>query len=222
MKKLAYVIEPTFGMDAYAKDFGYDVYTSGKWKWHEVLPDVVFFMGGTDIETRLYNEKPLPQTQRPNLQRDAYEINLYQHLKSIPKIGICRGAQLLCVLNGGSLWQHVNGHEFRGHPIWDVYGKSVISSSVHHQQMILPKEAKLIAWTKNVSNLRAKEGKKEEGPITREPEIAYLPATKDKGEELWVQGHPEFGPNEFTKYFFELVDKLIWKKNDTTFTEMVA
>lgn len=106
-------------------------------------PDVILFMGGTDISPHLYGEKPLSTTQKSNIERDAkevYDYNMGLELGTV-NVGICRGAQLLNVMNGGKLWQHVTDH--RGnHPVTvrgpDKYQHYIQTLSSDHHQLIIP------------------------------------------------------------------------------------
>ena len=56
--------------------------------------------GGVDINPRCYGQKPLPQTQSPDTLRDAKEFAAVAmaFATDMPIVGICRGAQLLCVV----------------------------------------------------------------------------------------------------------------------------
>ena len=71
--------------------------------------------GGVDVNPVLYGEVAAPETEPPNKSRDVMEqILLAQALKTnVPVLAICRGMQLLNVSQGGSLIQHVTGHEHR-------------------------------------------------------------------------------------------------------------
>jgi putative glutamine amidotransferase len=71
--------------------------------------------GGTDVNPALYQEAPHPETQQPDDKRDQLEIRLLnQALESnLPVLGICRGLQLFNVAHGGTLIQHMKGHEKR-------------------------------------------------------------------------------------------------------------
>lgn len=163
--------------------------------------DFIAFTGGADIHPRLYNEEP-HHTVHFNLERDAFEIEMYEKYKDKKKLGICRGGQLLNVLNGGKLWQHVTNHERGVHPMRDWLGRVTITSSVHHQMMIpkLP-DGKVLAWTHERSSRREAMNRSE---ITRQddPEVVWY----EKDQALCFQGHPEFGPSECTRYFFELIN----------------
>src|SRR5918911_181434 len=71
--------------------------------------DALVVSGGPDVEPVRYGERPGPHTQPPNRDRDTSELLLLR--KAIdggkPVLGICRGMQLLNVLRGGTLHQHL-------------------------------------------------------------------------------------------------------------------
>src|SRR3990167_3250317 len=89
----------------------------------ELKPDALVIWGGEDISPKIYGQKPAIRWTSATAKlsiRDKLEIALAnQAVKMrIPIIGICRGAQLMCALSGGSLIQHVSGHgKFSGHLI---------------------------------------------------------------------------------------------------------
>ena len=112
-----YVVGPTFGFNFLADTYGYETYTDSTIR-PTTKPHLIAFMGGTDIQPKLYGENPIAETESPDAYRDAKEIDLYKTYENIPKLGICRGAQLINVLNGGSLYQDVDGHEYGHHPIY--------------------------------------------------------------------------------------------------------
>jgi putative glutamine amidotransferase len=158
-------------------------------------PDIILYAGGQDISPSMYGQKPLATTDKPNYYRDGAEVQAYlysQNLSEKPvwNVGICRGMQLLNVLNGGKLQQHVEGHvdsvngktmhpvEYFGANKKDTYGSVV--NSVHHQVIIPPRNGKdknnpyeLLVQTIGLLN---------------DPEAILFPKTKSVG----VQWHPEW------------------------------
>jgi carbamoylphosphate synthase small subunit len=111
---------------------------------HSISPTVegaelVCFTGGSDVSPYLYGENPHDLTSSCEF-RDKKSLNLYEKAKKadIPMVGICRGAQLLNVLSGGSMYQHVSKHAVGGtHEVLDMLaGKTVQVSSTHHQMMV--------------------------------------------------------------------------------------
>jgi putative glutamine amidotransferase len=65
--------------------------------------------GGTDVDPARYGEAAHPETDRPDCERDAMEAELLQQAlnRDMPVLAICRGMQLINVLHGGSLRQHI-------------------------------------------------------------------------------------------------------------------
>lgn len=101
--------------------------------------DFLVFTGGQDISTSLYHQTPHNSTQAPSVIRDRREIAMFYNNPDKLKVGICRGAQLLNVLSGGSLVQHIHGSaHLRNHSVFDVRNQRVIKevASTHHQMML--------------------------------------------------------------------------------------
>src|SRR5262245_793233 len=73
---------------------------------------VVFFAGGADVSPSFYDERPGSRTRGVDAARDEQERDLFRLARAanLPMIGICRGAQFLCVMAGGRLCQHLDGH----------------------------------------------------------------------------------------------------------------
>jgi GMP synthase-like glutamine amidotransferase len=202
--KSVYVVGPTFGIEPIFHRYGYKTFNDATIRSNEEKVDIVCFMGGVDINPKLYGEPIHEWTQRPSNERDAKEIATYHKFKHLPKLGICRGAQLLCVLNGGSLYQHVDRHGGSNHHVTDIHGRRTVVCSVHHQMMRPGKDSVLVAWAENVSTERFTAHERHESDGV-DPEVVFIP--KDKA--LLFQGHPEFGPESCTNYFFDLVKEYI-------------
>lgn len=100
--------------------------------------DLVQFTGGADVDPKLYQEMPHPKTHS-DFNRDVREQALFKLAAKLgkPMAGICRGAQFLHVMNGGSLVQDLNNHAIYGkHAIFDTDGKFICDvTSTHHQAM---------------------------------------------------------------------------------------
>ncbi len=76
------------------------------------LPDDasgLLLTGGGDVDPGSYGQKPHPRTYNVNERRDEFEARLIQQAldRDMPVLAICRGMQLLNVLLGGSLEQHL-------------------------------------------------------------------------------------------------------------------
>jgi len=92
--------------------------------------DGMVFSGGIDIDPAAYGAERHPATDPAQAHRDAGELALLSRAleRDMPTLAICRGFQLLNVLRGGDLVQHLPeavGHEghrevlgvFSEHPV---------------------------------------------------------------------------------------------------------
>ena len=70
--------------------------------------------GGADINPALYGQEPHPRTAGPpDEERDIMEIKLIKRAleADLPLLCICRGMQMLNVIHGGDLNQHIPEHK---------------------------------------------------------------------------------------------------------------
>ncbi|QXG07610.1 hypothetical protein [Erwinia phage Pecta] len=191
---------------------------------HEIVKtiaeaDVVQFTGGEDISPSLYGEHE-HQYSGPNERRDRLEIAAYEEARELGKFcaGVCRGGQLLNVLSGGSMYQHVSSHSSgSGHGAVDVETGDVFPvSSLHHQMMILGDGGKLLAKSQDVRS-KVKLGmtrlgsKRAEEVVTTDDEVeveaCYYPATRS----FCYQPHPEFVTPDHPcrNYYFKKLEQLL-------------
>ncbi|NLU66243.1 gamma-glutamyl-gamma-aminobutyrate hydrolase family protein [Streptomyces sp. HNM0574] len=91
--------------------------------------DALVVSGGPDVDPARYGEPRAPECGPPAPERDAWELALIEAAleRRLPLLGICRGMQLLNVALGGSLAQHLAGHQgppgvFGAHPVRQVPG----------------------------------------------------------------------------------------------------
>jgi putative glutamine amidotransferase len=71
--------------------------------------DGLLLTGGGDLDPALYGEAPLPECGEPERERDEVEVALTRWAldERLPLLGVCRGMQLLNVVQGGSLYQDI-------------------------------------------------------------------------------------------------------------------
>jgi putative glutamine amidotransferase len=71
--------------------------------------DALILAGGSDIDPASYGAKPDPETKGSWPERDRFEIALGTRAleRDMPVLGICRGMQMLNVIQGGTLNQHL-------------------------------------------------------------------------------------------------------------------
>ena len=172
--------------------------------------DFLIFWGGADVSPELFGEENVRSF--PDLERDRREVPIYREalLRHIPMLGICRGAQFLCVMNGGRLWQHVDNHG-RSHPITTSEGEEFVVTSTHHQ-MMRPDGMihELLGWSSKVLSVIKEDDQGQHSTLLefdllldREPEVVYFPVSNC----LCVQGHPEYllQSSPFTLYVRNLI-----------------
>jgi len=169
--------------------------------------DALVLMGGSDVAPESYGEQPLRPEWGGDRVRDQYEIGLMKAFmaQSKPVLGVCRGAQLINVAMGGTLWQDVTTQVPHGlnHRNWSIYEKNahatslgpgsglarlypgiatVKTNSIHHQAVKdLGRNLVVEAWSEPDRLAEAIRGT---GP-------SYLFA---------VQWHPEFHPPGDTSF----------------------
>lgn len=74
--------------------------------------DGLLLTGGVDVNPARYGEAPDPLLGEVDDARDEVEAALYRAARErgLPVLGICRGLQIVNVLEGGTLAQHIDGH----------------------------------------------------------------------------------------------------------------
>jgi putative glutamine amidotransferase len=91
--------------------------------------DGLLLAGGSDIDPAIYGAPRHPKTEEPDPARDSLEIILLREAleRDLPVLAICRGLQLLNVVLGGTLVQHIEGHRYPEQP--DVHPITIASHS---------------------------------------------------------------------------------------------
>jgi gamma-glutamyl-gamma-aminobutyrate hydrolase PuuD len=115
--------------------------------------DGLLVPGGWDVDPPAYGEERQEETPNVDPPLDLTEIALVRAAVNggVPVFGICRGQQVINVALGGSLRQHIEGHDNHGHPrdllahSIDVVpgselskvtpGDRVMVNSLHHQSV---------------------------------------------------------------------------------------
>lgn len=178
-------------------DTGYASWMEGDVVQNIEDADLVVFTGGEDVTPHLYGEPAHPKTYNSPF-RDRIETREFLQAMQLRKhlIGICRGAQFLCVMAGGKLVQDQEVQP-RYHPMSTLDDRRPIKvSSTHHQAQYpwgLPEnEFKLLGFTQRLSKWH-EDGLEKEivngiTPGSCEVEVAYYPKIK----ALAIQPHPEY------------------------------
>jgi putative glutamine amidotransferase len=83
----------------------------------KLLPavDGLLLPGGWDVDPSFYGEKRDDKVQETDRELDETELSMFRQAREreIPVLGICRGQQVINVAMGGTLVQHLEGHEVR-------------------------------------------------------------------------------------------------------------
>lgn len=159
--------------------------------------DIVIFTGGEDVDPSLYGEKKYEFTYS-NISRDLIEQGKWNQISENQLvIGICRGSQFVCVMNGGKLVQDCSGHGI-GHTHVISDGKVGYDiTSTHHQMQYpynLDKKDYTVLYVAHPSRSNYYSGSGIDPEVLRnlgEPEIVKY---HKKGNPvcLAIQGHPEY------------------------------
>lgn len=179
--------------------------------------DIVVFTGGSDVDPSLYNEEKHARTHF-NRHRDDVEMRLYLTClnNGIPMFGVCRGAQFLHVMNGGKLFQDIDGHH-GDHGMYSLKDNQFIPtvSSVHHQSCMPNQEGGMeILGTVSRSTERWFKANNKEMGKTNDIEAYFYRDTCCLG----VQGHPEYRNYPiFTKWCLDAINHYIICNPDTEF-----
>ena len=110
--------------------------------------DGICMPGGADLDPQLYGQRPAPETEEPVAHQDTFDMAVLAAALDlrIPTLAICRGMQILNVLQGGDLIQHLapgsvdhrnSVHDVQvvggGHLLEIVGARRISVSSYHHQ-----------------------------------------------------------------------------------------
>lgn len=183
----------------------------------------VLFTGGQDVSPELYGAARYHNVFCSS-KRDEEEVVLFNQAveHKIPFVGICRGAQFLCVMAGGRLIQDVSAHRMTTHQVRAYYpGKKFETLEVtgdHHQMQYpwdLPhKHYDLLAWSPRPYSAHYAFGpdnviKLEDAPpeLKTEPDVVWY----SKIKALAIQFHPEWMDQKCpaVTYIKELVNHFI-------------
>ncbi|MHB8613826.1 MAG: gamma-glutamyl-gamma-aminobutyrate hydrolase family protein [Candidatus Dormibacteraceae bacterium] len=79
--------------------------------------DGLLLPGGWDVDPSFYGEPADEKVVETDPELDETELSMFRQAREreIPVLGICRGQQVINVALGGSLVQHLEGHEVRAH-----------------------------------------------------------------------------------------------------------
>lgn len=155
--------------------------------------DGLLITGGRDVDPAAYGQDAHPETDPPAGHRDSWEFALIEAAlcRSMPILGICRGAQVLNVALGGTLHQHLpdvlgHTHHQRGNAVFStssiqtvadsrlasLVGAGVSAQCYHHQAIDRLGDGLVVSATDSAGVIEAVE-------------------MRDRGFVVAVQWHPE-------------------------------
>jgi len=154
--------------------------------------DGVVITGGHDVDPVLYAAEPEVEP-RHDPARDAFESVIIDEAlrRRVPLLGICRGAQLLNVRRGGSLFQELASRRSKTSNRWTVLPLKTLHIEPHTQlSALLGAGPRMINSLHNQAIDRIGAGLKVSG---RDLD-GIVQAVEDPGHEflVGVQWHPEF------------------------------
>lgn len=180
--------------------------------------DIVIFTGGEDVDPSLYGCKQ-HSTTYSNIHRDLEEKKEFEKIRPDQlAVGVCRGSQYMCVMNGGKLIQNITQHALRTtHPIIELGEDKIYEITSTHHQMQYPFEIPAKDWTcLFVSAYVCSDCYEGDGVTTPpyEPEIV-LYHKPNLPKCLAIQGHPEYMRSEspIVIRLNEIIDNLLANEN---------
>jgi len=177
--------------------------------------DLVQFCGGEDVSPCMYKEKK-HHTTFCNAKRDLYEKRIFELAveNGCAIAGICRGGQFVHVMNGGRLYQNVDGHALSGThratinvpELVPLARTGLLVSSTHHQMM---REGKGVVVL--VADISTK--KETGGGVVTTKHMDVEAVYHEKTNSFSYQPHPEFFDKHHMcqRLYFDLVNKLLFK-----------
>jgi putative glutamine amidotransferase len=163
--------------------------------------DGLVLMGGSDVCPESYGEKALKPEWNGDSIRDEYEIGLLRAFMALrkPVLGVCRGAQVINVAQGGTLYQDLGTQapHALNHRNWAIYEQNCHATSiVPGSGLALLYPARLLVKTNSVHHQAVKDlGRDLVVEAWSEPDRG-VEAIRWTGPSylFGVQWHPEFHP----------------------------
>ncbi len=183
--------------------------------------DCLIMTGGEDVDPSYYGEEPDPNLEEVNKERDESDFAFLQEAidEDMPTLCTCRGAQVLNVLSGGSLYQDIpTTEQFKEQKV--VHRDPEEIDFTYHDVTI--EEDSLLAEIAGGTTLKVNswhhQGLKDIGDnlkVTAHTEDGMVEGIErtDCSYVIGVQWHPEWsveeGDDSFLVFFTDLMDRAI-------------
>ena len=161
--------------------------------------DGLVLQGGADVSPQSYGEEALRPEWRGDRIRDLYEIDLLRAFTDAgkPVLGVCRGAQLINVAFGGTLYQDIATQRPGAlvHRNWDIYDQNFHSLRFAPGSGLAKHYATDRAYKVNSVHHQAVKDLGRDLAIEARAEVdGMVEAVRHTGPDwvLGVQWHPEF------------------------------
>lgn len=177
--------------------------------------DGIIFTGGPDVDPTFMGEEPIPELGTTNRKRDVSEISLVKKAvaKHIPILGICRGAQVINVALGGSVYQDL-ATQYDEPTLLMHHQKAAGDIPVHHVQVtdsFLQKSVGDEAFVNSRHHQAIKEPASSVRIVATAPDGVIEGIENDDASIQAVQWHPENLWEEYPEelqLFKDFVDRI--------------
>ncbi|MGH2693653.1 MAG: gamma-glutamyl-gamma-aminobutyrate hydrolase family protein [Actinomycetota bacterium] len=153
----------------------------------------IVFSGGADLDPRLYEADRHPETGAAREDRDRSETSLMRGAleRAMPMLAICRGMQLLNVVRGGDLEQHLPERTSEPHSAPSEFTRHDIDIEDGSRLSAILGERSMVPSHHHQAPRRIGEGLR---PVARAPDDT-IEAVEDPGAtfRVGVLWHPEEG-----------------------------
>ncbi len=178
------------------------------------LCDGLLFVGGNcDIHPKRYNEDQIHKTVSINEVREDFEWEFMQRAmaSTLPILGICNGMQLMNVISGGSLIQHIPDEDpqFMNHEQSSVHELADSHLAYHKVNILTPSKLDSIigrsAVNTNSSHHQAIKNVGQSFVVSARADDGIIEAIEKEGDKycLGIQWHPEFEVSEADRKIFK-------------------
>lgn len=164
-------------------------------KAQAAMIDGLILSGGHDVDPHLYHEQPEQKLGTTWPARDHFDMTLLAiaEERKIPVLGICRGAQIINVAHGGSLYQDISycegktlRHDQGRTPSLPTHGMQVVKNS--HLAEVLGKTDFLV---NSFHHQLIKDVAPDLKAVASSPDGVVEGLENESGNVLAVQWHPE-------------------------------